>query len=474
MPIQQSPFEAPSVYWETARGAARTMKGHAYQSYDVVIIGAGIMGLLTALILNRRGKKVCIIDKGAIGSEAAGNNGGIVLDLMEGSPVKIAKRYRSSNGAEIVQKILSTSAKAVNDMRHLERDYGIATEFKATGYITVFKNGQARASYLGIRSFISKLLPKLYNQKNDTLLNQQQIGTDEYASGIYSKIGGIYNPAITILSLLKKLHENSIAIFENTEITHLEAGIKSSVDIVAASGAVINAKRVVLAGGATYRLLKDVVGFVPPECVAAAMIATSPLPETLYQSMVSHIRPDVPIQSSETYSPPYWRFEELPDGKKRLLFGAGGRAGANERSEISNDVLKELMRVFPVLTPYLNTEDERKRVIITNSWARDQHFTENELPQFVLASPISKTLLPWPEIHNGMTKKEMPRAPIIGIFGLAGHGNAFSIRFAKIAAAMVMNEPWAYAEARVFSPEVTPMRPFGLRRLLSRLAAERS
>ncbi len=462
-------FTAPSVYWEHKRGAARKMTEDGKESYDVAIIGAGIMGLLAAFILTKRGKKVCVMDKGAIGSEAAGNNGGIVLDLMEGSPIKLAKRYHATNGEAIAQKIAQTSLTAVNDLRHLERDHGIKTAFKSVGYITVFSRAQEWADYRKMRAFMAKLFPHIYKIKTESILERHQTGSAEYPKGYFSKNGGIYNPATTILSLLKHLHGKSVDVFENTEVETMEAGTKSSVNVTTKDGYQLNAKRVILAGGGTYNLLHWVQGLVKPQPVVTAMLATSALPDNLFKLIANGTGPDVPVQGSATYSPPYWRFEEMEDGKHRLLFGAGGRAGKNETDEIGKDVLNELLRIFPMLEPYLDDQS----IAITTSWARELHYTENEIPQFVMASPASKQLTPMPELTTGQTSRHIPRAPIIGVFGLAGHGNAFSIRFAKILAGIALNERWAYTEARVFGQDVTPMRPFNLRKMQSRLASER-
>lgn len=130
------------------------------------------------------------------------------------------------------------------------------------------------------------------------------------------------------------------------------------------------------------------------------------------------------------------------------------------------------MRVFPQLKDYLDSKDPAKRVVINNMWAREQHFTENDIPRMVMASPTSPTILPWPILARGKTKKDISHISIIGVFGLGGHGNAFSIRFAKILAGLVLKQRWAFEEGHVFSQDITPVRNFSLRVLQRRIAAE--
>ncbi|HEY9135684.1 MAG TPA: FAD-dependent oxidoreductase, partial [Pseudomonadales bacterium] len=48
---------------------------------DIVVIGAGIMGLLTARELVQQGAEVTVLDKGKVGAEASWAGGGIVSPL---------------------------------------------------------------------------------------------------------------------------------------------------------------------------------------------------------------------------------------------------------------------------------------------------------------------------------------------------------------------------------------------------------
>ena len=52
-------------------------------SADVVVIGAGVSGLSSAYFLAKAGRDVVVVDKGIVGGEASGRNGGMVSERVD-------------------------------------------------------------------------------------------------------------------------------------------------------------------------------------------------------------------------------------------------------------------------------------------------------------------------------------------------------------------------------------------------------
>ena len=56
-------------------------------SADVVVIGGGVSGLASAYFLAKAGKDVVVIEKGTVGGEASGRNGGMISERVDEPPL---------------------------------------------------------------------------------------------------------------------------------------------------------------------------------------------------------------------------------------------------------------------------------------------------------------------------------------------------------------------------------------------------
>ena len=56
-------------------------------SADVVVIGAGVSGLTSAYYLAKAGKDVVVVEKGTVGGEASGRNGGMISERVDEPPM---------------------------------------------------------------------------------------------------------------------------------------------------------------------------------------------------------------------------------------------------------------------------------------------------------------------------------------------------------------------------------------------------
>ena len=88
-------------------------------SADVVVIGAGVSGLSSAYFLARAGRDVVVVDKGIVGGEASGRNGGMVSERVD-EPL-----------------LIPMAAEALKIWATLDDELGYPTEFIHEGRLQV-------------------------------------------------------------------------------------------------------------------------------------------------------------------------------------------------------------------------------------------------------------------------------------------------------------------------------------------------
>ncbi|MGH8506385.1 MAG: NAD(P)/FAD-dependent oxidoreductase [Stenotrophobium sp.] len=106
---------------------------NAAGSFDVVVVGAGIVGASTALALAERGLKVCVLERGRVGQEASWAGGGMLTPLPPDDP------------APDIRELLDESLRLYPaTCRALHDETGIDPEYWACGLRFVREAGEAR------------------------------------------------------------------------------------------------------------------------------------------------------------------------------------------------------------------------------------------------------------------------------------------------------------------------------------------
>ena len=121
----------PSLWVGTSSASPSPALG-GDRNADVVVIGAGIAGLTTAYLLGRKGRRVVVIDDGAIGSGMSGRTTAHLSSAIDDRFTEI-ERLHGEEGSRICYQ---SHAAAVDMIESISRDENIACEFRrVNGYL---------------------------------------------------------------------------------------------------------------------------------------------------------------------------------------------------------------------------------------------------------------------------------------------------------------------------------------------------
>ncbi len=178
---------------------------------DVAIVGGGITGVTTALLLQEAGKEVALFEAKEIAYGATGyttakvtsQHGPIYQDLIKGYGEKAAQQYADANQSAIqeIKRIISTYA--------IECDY---EEVNSYVYAATQEGVQMLEKE---RQAVQRLdLPA-------TFLDQIEVPFDALGAISFSK-QGMFHPRKFVLGMVKVLQEKKVPIYENTRIHEIE------------------------------------------------------------------------------------------------------------------------------------------------------------------------------------------------------------------------------------------------------------
>lgn len=247
---------------------------------DILIVGGGIIGMLTARELSLAGMKVTIVEQGKVGQESSWAGGGIISPLYPWrylAPVSELARWGQAYYPELIDNINAGS--------------GLDAEIIQNGLLVFSDEHKAALSWANEWQSNLQLV-----DNNEIIGLEPELSAELAASqqGIWMpEIRQVRNPRL-VKTLRKYLENQSVKFIENTTVTgFLEqngrvAGVKSN-------SSEIFADKVMLAGGAwSANLLKNINISVDVEPVKGQMILFKTEPNTVKRIILSQDRYIIP------------------------------------------------------------------------------------------------------------------------------------------------------------------------------------
>ncbi len=246
---------------------------------EVVVIGGGIAGASTAFHLAQHGRRVTLLERGAIASESSGVNAGGIGALGWGNAPDL-ESHLTMGSLEI--------------FRSLQLDLGYGIEFRQSGGLQAVQSAE---EYEYARNRISALRSRGYTAELLTVGQARSIEPNlnpRLAGAIHFPLRAQADPSKATRALADAAQQHGADVVTGKAVI----GITRTPDgtfIVDCSGDAFRAERLALAAGAWCGPLGEMLGvWIPVVPVRGQMWATEPLPPRVFHS----------ISAAESYS--YW------------------------------------------------------------------------------------------------------------------------------------------------------------------------
>ncbi|MDQ3854913.1 MAG: FAD-dependent oxidoreductase [Chloroflexota bacterium] len=202
-------------------------------SVDVVVVGGGITGLSTALLLKRAGARVAVIEAGHIGSGVTGYTTAKITSLHN----LVYRDLVDSVGRERARVYADANEAAIRQVAAWVEEYGLACDFRrAAAYTYTEHPGRIPVLQAEVRASEELGLPASYTETTD--LPYPVLGAVRFDNQ------ALFHPRKYCLGLAQLIDGNGSYVFEQTRVTDVEPGTPN---LVVTDGMRLRATHVVLA-----------------------------------------------------------------------------------------------------------------------------------------------------------------------------------------------------------------------------------
>ena len=224
------------------------------------IIGGGLMGCWTALMLRRRGLDCVVIEKGAVGAQAAGQNYG---------NIRLQARYRGQ---------IPLALRSIGLYERMEELVGERCEFDPTGHLYAAQPGKEE-----------KKVAECARDAQDHGIAAEVLDAAEmrrrwpwlrgpYALGSWSARDAVANPRLVTPAVARRAKAMGAQVFEGVSVTGIERG-NDTFRIATSGGLRVEADQVVNVAGAWALGVAAMFGETAPLFAGGPpQFVTEPLP----------------------------------------------------------------------------------------------------------------------------------------------------------------------------------------------------
>lgn len=322
-----------NLWAETAIAAPPTPPLEQSIVTDVLVIGAGYLGLSASLHLAEAGVSVVALDAESPGWGASGRNGGQIIPGLKYDPEELEAMLGRERG-ERLWRFAGATADLVFD---LVARHGLRAEAKRTAWVqglhssAAVERAKSRATQWQRRGAAVDYL----GAKETTAL----AGTERYLGAFVDRRAGALHPLSYARELCRAALARKARVHGKTRVVSFgRNGARWRAET--STGVTVEADTVIVATNAYANGLVD--GLAPSIVAANSLqIATAPLPEALRRTIL----PGGEVLSDTRRIIRYWRL----DGDGRLIMGGRGPYREPGPARDWAHLVRDVRDLFPAL-----------------------------------------------------------------------------------------------------------------------------
>jgi glycine/D-amino acid oxidase-like deaminating enzyme len=335
----------------------------AWTQYDVVIIGAGIIGLSTAISLKEHSPKlsVAVLERGLIPSGASTRNAGFACF---GSLTEILHDI-AANGEEATAELVRARYAGLHLLRQRLGDEACGYEQHGGAELLFENNVSALDQLERVNSVLGEIFPQKAFYVNNAAIAQNGFNTEHVKALVQSDFEGQIHSGKMMRSLTALAQERGVMLFFGADVQQIEERdaatrlhVRHNEEIT-----VMEAAQVVLCTNAFTAQFAPDLGITPGR---GQVLVTSPISELRFRGV---------FHFDEGFY--YFRNISSPEGQRILCGGGRNMAFAAEKTtalELNDTIQQELERLLhEVIAPGAEFSVEQR-------WSGIMGFHQSKLP----------------------------------------------------------------------------------------------